>query len=95
MIKSPTKAKMFAFAVAMNAKRGDLELEDVRELRELAETQLERNDPLRKEILSFVTAFELRPDRATLFDMGTELFRAVEVAAMPDPVDAGRRDVNG
>lgn len=95
MSRASTKAKMFAFSVAMQAKRGDLPREDVAEMRLLSEELLASRDPIRKAINEFVTAFELRPDKAKLHEMGTDLFETIRIDNLPDAPDADRRDIHG
>ena len=91
-----TGIRLAAFALAMSAKTGELDVADVEALQTRGAQVLEHDDPLYRAICAFAVGYELQHyDRAGLCALGEDLRRAVEVDAMPTPPDADRRDIYG
>ncbi|MGB1390807.1 MAG: hypothetical protein ACPG61_18185, partial [Paracoccaceae bacterium] len=88
--------RMDAFACAMRAKINDLPSQDVDLLMTRAEEALNSDAPLFRAITSFVVQYEeVRFNREALAQIGDALSNAVQLISLPDPVDAGRRDIYG
>jgi hypothetical protein len=96
-VKSPRHTVAFAAtAVALRAKTFALTNLDVNELRTSAEQLLDAGHPLRRAVTEFASLWEVnKHDGAALVEMGDRLFRAVEAALRPEPVDLGRVDLHG
>jgi hypothetical protein len=94
--KAQHKVAMNAVAVAMSAKAGTVELQDVIGLQVRAEELLDHGDPLFRAVCRFTTDFDMyRYARSEWPRMGTELHQAVDVAITPTPPDMDRRDIHG
>lgn len=88
--------RLYALSVALSAKCGTLEQEDVDNMRTRAEELLHRDAPLYRAITAFATQHQVnRYDRAAMHDLGTTLAEAVRIDALPDVPDPDRRDING
>ncbi|MGS4945543.1 hypothetical protein ACVDG3_08695 [Meridianimarinicoccus sp. RP-17] len=87
-------ARLSALSLAMAARCGSF---DLRELEALQDRMRTVDDtPLRHAIDAFATRIEVDgTGELALHALGTELLDAVERAARPDPVDAGRKDIHG
>lgn len=85
-----------AIDVAMAARTGGLQSDDVDGLRVKAEELLDRDDPLFRAVMRFATNYPLVAFApAELAEHGTWLRDAALRATAPDPVDAARSDVYG
>lgn len=91
-----TQVLFSALDVAMQAKSGQLDPQDVEELQARAEQVLGGDHQVTRAVNQFATQHQLfAHDWARMAELGDELHRLVQVEAMPDPVDADRRDIHG
>lgn len=96
MTRDHIAVRMAALAVSYKARINDLDAEDVARLHVQAEQLLEPGAPLLHHIAEFVVGHELAVrDPERLAELGERLRHAVDVDAMPDPIDAGRADIHG
>lgn len=89
-------AKMAAFAAGMKAKAGELERDDIEQLRAQVERDLEIDDPLRKVLVEFAIdcGVYLR-DPVKLSEVGADICRHINLLNVPEPPDRDRRDIYG
>jgi hypothetical protein len=80
----------------MKAKVGSLTPLDVEQLRSQAEELLDEDLPFRAAVFDFATQYEiLRRQPEALLQVADALFRATQVALLPEPPDLNRRDIHG
>ncbi len=86
-----------AFAVAMNARAGQLTLHLVEDMRIKAEELLSREHPAYPLITAFATQYELHQrDKAKLVELGDQLERGIRMAVAPEwRALPFRRDIDG
>lgn len=88
-------ALMAAFAVALNARHGQVDPIAVDRMQYLA-IDLGHGDTLRAGIVLFATDWrQCRYDRQATVALGESLQRCVERASRPEPIDLARRDIHG
>ncbi|MEO0700108.1 MAG: hypothetical protein AAFY81_10420 [Pseudomonadota bacterium] len=88
--------RMKAFAMAMSAKSGAVDVWDVADLEIAAEDQKDPEDPLVRAALTFTSAYDhVANDERGLREAGDRLANAIERATRPDPIDAHRKDIYG
>jgi hypothetical protein len=92
-----TAALMAAFAVAMNARSGQLTAHMVDDMRTKAEEVLRRDHPAYPLITAFATQYELHNhDRTVLATLGETLERGIRLAVAPAPARLPfRSDIDG
>lgn len=85
-----------AVTVALQAKVGSLKPLEVERMRSQAEQLLNAGDPMRAAVLTFASQYEVvRWMPAALVVEAEALFRAAELALVPDPPGQDRRDIHG
>ena len=86
-----------AFAVAMNARAGQLSLHLVEDMRIKAEELLPRDHAAYPLITAFATQYELHHrDKAKLAELGDQLEHGIRLAVAPaQPTLPFRRDIDG
>jgi hypothetical protein len=92
-----TAALMAAFAVAMNARTGQLTQHLVDDMREKAEELLRRDHPAYPLIMHFATQYEIHHrDRAQMVILGDALDHGIRLAVAPaTPKLPYRSDIDG
>jgi len=90
-------ALMAAFAVAMNARTGQLTQHQVDDMREKAEELLRRDHPAYPLITHFATQYEIHArDRDQLVILGDALEHGIRLAVAPaQPDKPWRADLDG
>ena len=85
-----------ALAVALSARTGRLKEHAVEDMRTRAEQMLQPDDPLRRAVIMFATAWKAeRRDRAAVAGLGEELQRSIDRLTRADVPGADRRDIHG
>jgi len=97
MARSDITGVLFdALSLAMQAKAGSIDPQDIDEVQACTEQVLTSSHPVTLAINDFATQYQLHAhDYARVTELGDELLRIVELHAMPDAVDAGRSDIYG
>ena len=85
-----------AFAIGMMARVGGLKWSDLGRLLELVDERRPHEPELAREVTEFAEAFHRnRHNPEEVMRLGERLCKVVQLHCLPEPVDAGRRDIYG
>lgn len=84
-----------ATALAMQAKCGAVSDIDQHDVLTKVQQTLDDKDPLARLVTAFVVSLETGPTGEDLHRIGADLHDALQLMAVPDPVDAERKDIYG